>query len=62
MSANQQSAGLNLSQLHDAKLTYAAYKVERKEQGFPEPRDSRVLIFDEVKMVMKVHWNSANNG
>lgn len=61
-SANTQAAGLNLPHLHDAKLTYAAYKVERKDQGFPEPKDTGVLVFDEVKVVMKVHWNSANNG
>lgn len=61
-SANKQSPGLNLPHLRDAKETYTAYKVERKDQGLPEPKDSGVLIFDEVKVVMKVHWNSANNG
>ena len=61
-SANKQAPGLNLPHLHDAKQTYTAYKVERKEQGFLEPKDNGVLIFDEVKVVMKVHWNSADNG
>lgn len=61
-SANNQAAGLNLAHLHDARQMYAAYKVERKEQGLPEPKGSGVLIFDEVKVVMKLHWNSANNG
>ena len=61
-SANKQAPGLNLPHLHDAKPTYTAYKVERKEQGFLEPKDNGVLIFDEVKVVMKVHWNSADNG
>lgn len=61
-SANKQGPGLNLPHLHDAKQTYTAYKVERKEQGFLEPKDNGVLVFDEVKVVMKVHWNSADNG
>ena len=59
--ANKQAPGLNLPHLHDAKQTYAAYKVERREQGFLEPKDDGVLIFDGMKVVMKVHWNSADN-
>ena len=58
---NKQAPGLNIPHLHDAKQTCAAYKVERREQGFLEPKDNGVLIFDEVKVVMKVHWNSADN-
>ena len=58
---NRQAPGLNLPHLHHAKETFAAYKVERREQGFLEPKDNGVLIFDEVKVVMKVHWNSADN-
>ena len=61
-SANNQPTGLNLPHLHDAKQAYAAYKEERKEQGFLEPKEYGGLIFDEVKVVMKVHWNSADNG
>ena len=63
--ANKQAPGFNLPHLHDAKQTHAAYKVEQREQGFLEPNDNGVLIFDEVKEVkevMKVHWNSADNG
>ena len=47
-SANTQAAGLNLPHLHDGKQTYAAYKVERKDQGLPEPKDTGVLVFDEA--------------
>ena len=61
-SANNQPTGLNLPHLHDAKQAYAAYKEERKEQGFLKPKEYGGLIFDEVKVVMKVHWNSADNG
>ena len=60
--ANKQAPGLNLPHLHDAKQTYTAYKKERREQGLLEPKDNGDLIFDEVKVVMKVHWNSADNG
>ena len=61
-SANKQPTGLNLPHLHDAKQAYAAYKEEQKEQGFLEPKEYGGLIFDEVKVVRKVHWNSADNG
>ncbi len=59
--ANNQPIGSNHAHLQDARETYAAYKSERKEGGFPEPKDTGVIILDEVKVVMKVHWNSANN-
>ena len=61
-SANNQPTGLNLPHLHDANPAYAAYKEEQKEQGFLEPEEYGGLIFDEVKVMMKVHWNSADNG
>lgn len=61
-SANKQPTGLNLPHLHDANQAYAAYKDERKEQGLLEPEQYGGLIFDEVKVVMKVHWSSAENG
>ena len=61
-SASKQPRGFNLPHLYDEKQNYTAYKVERKEQEFLEPKDNGVLIFDEVKVVMKVHWNSADSG
>lgn len=61
-SANKQPTGLNLPHLHDAKQAYTVYKEEWKEQGFLEPKEYGGLIFDEVKVVMKVHSNSADNG
>ena len=53
-SANKQSTGLNLPHLHDANQAHTAYKEEWKERGFLEPEEYGGLIFDEVKVVMKV--------
>lgn len=61
-SANNQPSGINSQHLQEASKSYAAYIDERVEQGYPKPMHTGVLIFDEVKVVMKVHWNSADNG
>ena len=63
-SANYQPAGTtcNFEHLQEARKSYTAYIEERVEQGHPKPMRTGVVIFDEVKVVMKVHWNSADNG
>lgn len=61
-SANYQSAGTNFQHLQEARKSYTAYIEERVEQGLQNPMHTGVVIFDEVKVVMKVHWNSADNG
>lgn len=61
-SANNQAPGINLQHLEEAQKSYANYVAERTEQGYPKPRNTGVVMFDEVKVLMKVHWNSANNG
>ena len=37
---------------------YTAYKEDMRIQGKPEPKGDGVLIFDEVKVVARLMWNS----
>ena len=61
-SASYQPGGTNSQHLQEARKSYTAYVEERVEQGHPKLMHTGVIIFDEVKVVMKVHWNSADNG
>ena len=37
---------------------YRAFKVDMHLQGKPEPKGDGILIFDEVKVVARLMWNS----
>ena len=54
-SANYQPGGTNFQHLQEARKSYTAYIEERVQQGLQKPMHTGVVIFDEVKVVMKVH-------
>ena len=37
---------------------YAKFKEEKVQKGFKTPRGDGVLVFDEVKVVSQLMWNS----
>lgn len=39
---------------------YAAFKEEQQQKGLKVPRGDGVLVFDEVKVVSRLMWNSRN--
>ena len=62
LSANNQSYGINSQHLQEARKSYATYIEERMEHGYPKSMHTGEVMFEVVKAVMKVHWNSVDNG
>lgn len=61
---NYQFVGIicNFEYLQEVRKLYIVYIEERVEQGYLKLMYIGVVIFDEVKVVMKVYWNSVDNG
>ena len=54
-------AGINQDYLEEQAHKYAEYKKEKMKKGEPIPQNTGVLIFDEVKVIDKLVWNSKNH-
>ena len=37
---------------------YSAFKKERVDKGLKEPKGDGVIVFDEVKVISRLMWNS----
>lgn len=53
--------GIDQEYLADQENKYKAFQIEKIKRGDRKPLAEGVLIFDEVKVIEKVMWNSKNN-